>query len=38
MEDMRTFFDKESYQFITIKKLAEYRGIEEETVKEYVID
>ncbi len=38
LNDIKNFFGKESYQFITIKEFAEYSGIEEETVKQYITD
>ena len=38
LKDIRNFFGKESYQFITIKEFAEYSGIEEEIVNKYLID
>lgn len=38
LQDIRDFFGKESYQFITIKEFSEYSGIEEETVLRYIID
>ncbi|MDG1729438.1 MAG: hypothetical protein P8I04_06155 [Algibacter sp.] len=38
LKDIRNFFGKESYQFITIKEFAEYSGIEEEVVNKYLID
>lgn len=36
LQDIRNFFGKESYQFITVKEFAEYSGIEEETVLQYI--
>ncbi|MEQ3498363.1 hypothetical protein ABMY20_01240 [Tenacibaculum sp. SSH1-16] len=36
LQDIKNFFGKESYQFITIKEFAEYSGIEEEIIKQYI--
>ena len=38
LNDIRNYFGKESYQFITIKEFVEYSGIEEEIVNKYLID
>ena len=38
LNDIRNYFGKESYQFITIKEFSEYSGIEEEIVNKYLID
>jgi hypothetical protein len=38
LQDIRNYFGKESYQFITTKEFAEYSGIEEEIVMQYIID
>jgi len=38
LNDIRNFFDKEPYQFVTIKEFVEYSGIEEEIVNKYLID
>lgn len=36
LQEVKNFFGKESYQFITIKEFAEYSGIEEEIIKQYI--
>ena len=36
LQDIKNFFGKEPYQFITIKEFAEYSGIEEEIVLQYI--
>nr|BFF38531.1 hypothetical protein BACY1_03360 [Tenacibaculum mesophilum] len=36
LQDIKDFFGKESYQFITIKEFAEYSGIKEEIIKQYI--
>jgi hypothetical protein len=38
LNDIRNYFGKESYQFVTIKEFAEYSGIEEELIVEYITD
>tara|TARA_R110002074_G_scaffold107769_2_gene232883 strand:- start:1607 stop:1804 length:198 start_codon:yes stop_codon:yes gene_type:complete len=38
LNDVKNYFGKESYQFVTIKEFVEYSGIEEEIVKKYLID
>lgn len=38
LNDIKDYFGKESYQFITIKEFVEYSGIEEETVMQYITD
>ncbi|TYP97447.1 hypothetical protein C7447_104133 [Tenacibaculum adriaticum] len=38
LNDIKNFFGKESYQFVTIKEFVEYSGIEEEIVNKYLID
>ncbi|CAI8154494.1 MAG: Uncharacterised protein [Formosa sp. Hel3_A1_48] len=38
LHDIRNYFGKESYQFVTIKEFVEYSGIEEEIVNKYLID
>lgn len=38
LNDIRNYFGKESYQFVTIKEFVEYSGIEEEIVNKYLID
>ncbi|WP_179006085.1 hypothetical protein [Winogradskyella forsetii] len=38
LNDIKNYFGKESYQFITIKEFVEYSGIEEEIVNKYLID
>ncbi|WP_281980330.1 hypothetical protein [Tenacibaculum mesophilum] len=38
LQDIKNFLGKESYQFITIKEFAEYSGIEEEIVVQYITD
>lgn len=38
LNDVRNYFGKESYQFVTIKEFVEYSGIEEEIVNKYLID
>jgi hypothetical protein len=38
LQDIRNYFGKESYQFITTKEFAEYSGIEEEVVMKYISD
>jgi hypothetical protein len=38
LQDIKDYFGKESYQFITIKEFAEYSGIEEDIVNKYLID
>ncbi|MEY8868998.1 hypothetical protein AB9K24_05790 [Meridianimaribacter flavus] len=38
LSDIRNYFGKESYQFVTIKEFVEYSGIEEEIVNKYLID
>ena len=35
LNDIRNYFGKESYQFITIKEFVEYSGIEEEIVNKF---
>ena len=36
LSDIKAHFSKESYQFITTEEFAEYSGIKEEIVKEYL--
>lgn len=36
LNDIRNYFGKESYQFVTIKEFVEYSGIEEEVVIQYI--
>jgi hypothetical protein len=36
MQDIKDFLGKESHQFITIKEFAEYSGIEEEIIQQYI--
>ncbi|SFZ94325.1 hypothetical protein SAMN05428642_10481 [Flaviramulus basaltis] len=38
LNDVKNYFGKESYQFVTIKEFVEYSGIEEEIVNKYLID
>tara|TARA_R110001632_G_scaffold63318_2_gene151419 strand:- start:78719 stop:78916 length:198 start_codon:yes stop_codon:yes gene_type:complete len=38
LNDIKNYFGKESYQFVTIKEFVEYSGIEEEIVNKYLID
>jgi hypothetical protein len=38
LNDIRNYFGKKSYQFVTIKEFVEYSGIEEEIVNKYLID
>lgn len=38
LNDIRNYFGKESYQFVTIKEFAEYSGIEEGLIQEYITD
>lgn len=38
LNDIRNYFGKESYQFVTIKEFAEYSGIEEGLIVEYITD
>jgi hypothetical protein len=38
MQDIRTFLDKEPHQFITVQEFAEYSGINEEVIQQYIID
>ena len=38
LNDIKTYFDKEPHQFVTIKDFSEYSGIEEEIVYKYLID
>ena len=38
LSDVKNYFGKESYQFVTIKEFVEYSGIEEEIVNKYLID
>ncbi|RMB60535.1 hypothetical protein EAX61_06855 [Dokdonia sinensis] len=36
LNDIRRHFDKQSHQFVTVKEFAEYSGIEEEIITEYL--
>ena len=36
LNDIRAYFDKEPHQFITIEEFAEYSGIKEESINEYL--
>jgi len=36
LNEIRTHFDKRSYQFITVEEFAEYSGIKEETIIQYL--
>ncbi len=36
LNDIKAHFGKKSYQFITAEEFAEYSGIKEEIVKEYL--
>lgn len=38
LRDIKNFLDKEPHQFITIKEFSEYSGINEEIIKQYIID
>ncbi|MFK7747641.1 MAG: hypothetical protein AB8B65_04575 [Kordia sp.] len=38
LNDIKNYFDKEPYQFITVKDFAEYSGIDEEIINNYLID
>lgn len=38
LQEIKDFFGKESYQFITINEFAEYSGIQIDIVKQYIID
>jgi hypothetical protein len=38
LQDIRTFLDKEPHQFITVQEFAEYSGINEEVIQQYIID
>ncbi len=38
LSEIRTFFDKEPHQFITVKEFSEYSGIEVELVNQFIID
>ncbi len=38
LNDIKDYFGKEPYQFVTIKEFVEYSGIEEEIVNKYLID
>ncbi|PZD76719.1 hypothetical protein DNG35_11225 [Mesonia sp. K7] len=36
LNDIKSYFDKEPHQFITVKEFSEYSGIEEEIINEYI--
>lgn len=36
LNDIKTHFGKKSYQFITVEEFAEYSGIKEEIVNQYL--
>lgn len=38
LQEIKDFFGKESYQFITINEFAEYSGIQIDIVEQYIID
>ncbi|GAK96655.1 hypothetical protein JCM19294_964 [Nonlabens tegetincola] len=37
LQDIKKHLGKQSYQFITVEEFAEYSGIKEETIKEYLL-
>ncbi|WP_317197642.1 hypothetical protein, partial [Neotamlana laminarinivorans] len=38
LSKIKQHFNKEPHQFITIKEFAEYSGINEDVIKEYIMD
>ena len=36
LQEIRTFFDKEPHQFITIEEFSEYSGIDAQLVEKYI--